>query len=138
MVLAIAGWDRAVRRGRGDAGMVAAVLGAGVKLMPAMVLPALLRAPGPRRIRLIALAGSVAFVLGLSVPFWDAGSGLFFALGNYVSHWSFNGSLFPVLERGVLGLGGSAPAAREWADSGGRTGGFARAWPPGAPWRRRR
>ena len=131
LVLAVLGWDRATRRGRGDAGVTAAVLGAGVKLFPALLLPALLRAPGPRRARGVALAASGALVLALSAPFWDAGAGLTFAFRNYVSHWSFNGSLFPLLERGVLALGGPVLLARRL---GVLAGGIVVA---GALWRRR-
>lgn len=99
LVLAIRGWDRG-RRGLGGAGGVwAATLGAGVKLFPALLLPTLLRAPGPRGRRLLALGLGLGLLLLLSAPFWDAGETMFFALGNYTRRWSFNGSIFPILEK---------------------------------------
>lgn len=112
LVLAVGGWDRAVREGRGDAGVVAATLGAGVKLMPALLIPTLLRVPAThlRAARAVLLSG--ALVVGLSAPFWDAGATMTFALFNYVSHWSFNGSLFPLLESAVTTLGGPPILAR--------------------------
>ena len=71
-------------------------LGAGVKLLPALALPALLRTRDWRQ----SLAGG-ALTLGvcvlLALPVLDAGTALFATFGNYASHWSFNGLVHPWL-----------------------------------------
>lgn len=115
LVLAIRGWDLLLRRNKGDAGVLAAVLGAGVKLFPALILPALLRAPGPRRSRWIALLLGAGLMLALSAPFWEAGPALVAGLSTYARHWSFNGSLYPLLEAATRWLGGEAVVARRIA-----------------------
>jgi len=63
-----------------------------------LILPVLLRAPGGRGRRLALAALGLGALLALSAPFWDAGGTGFFALGNYTRHWSFNGSLYALME----------------------------------------
>ncbi len=98
LVLAIRGWDRAQAGRGGDGGVLAAVAGLGVKLFPALILPALLRVPGRRARRVGVALGGLGALLALSAPFWDAGETMFFAFQNYSRRWSFNGSIFPILE----------------------------------------
>lgn len=107
LVLAIRAWDR-----RRDRGALWAALGAGVKLFPALILPTLLRAPSWRR-RLAWTALGLGVLLALSAPYWDAGSTGLFALRNYTRHWSFNGSLYALMEAASWRwLGDDLPARR--------------------------
>ena len=71
------------------------VLGAGTKLMPVIVLPALLRAH-PRA----ALHGAIVGTLGIAaatLPVLDAGPALFTGFDTYTRHWEFNGFAYPWL-----------------------------------------
>ncbi len=86
LLLAIRAWDKG-RSGLGWAG-----LGALVKLMPALVVPALWRR-SPWLLALVVLVGVVT-----ALPFVDAGPALLTGLNTYARHWSFNGSFFPLFE----------------------------------------
>ena len=93
MVIGLLAWERG-RPGLGWVG-IAALL----KLLPALILPALWRrSPW----LLLLLAGLAALT---ALPFLDGGVAVVSGLGTYAQHWSFNGSLHPLLE---LGLGESA------------------------------
>ena len=91
-VMAVLAWDTG-RSGVGWAG-----LGGLLKLLPASLLPALW-------MRSTWLFGALTFLTFLSaLPFLEAGPALVRGLGTYARHWSFNGSLFVVIEAvfGVL------------------------------------
>ncbi len=100
------------------AAAVAAVLGAGVKLVPATVLPALLRGPSPGAVVAGAAAGT-AVVVAAAVPVLDASEGLLSSFRAYAQGWSFNGFAWPVAQA-LLGeaarpaLTGSAAVAVLW------------------------
>ena len=89
--------------GRQTSAILAAVAGFAVKLLPAVLLPALLRRSGR--------PGAAAFILGISgcllltLPFLAAGDGLVSSFALYTGTWSFNGFAFPILS--VI-AGGSA------------------------------
>ena len=90
----------------------AAGLGALIKLFPGVLLPTLLLAPGPKRSRGLALLGLAALGLGTAWPFLDAALGR--GLGTYAARWSFNGSLFPLIQAGFDAAGwhdGARPTA---------------------------
>lgn len=77
-------------------------LGAGVKLLPVLFVPATLRALGFRRTAL-GLGIGAGLLLVLALPVLDAGPALFTALRTYSASWSFNGFLHPLLEATVGG-----------------------------------
>lgn len=86
MLLAIRAWDR------GQPGVLWAGAGGLIKLLPLALLPTLWRrAPH----LLIAVAALAAIT---TAPFWDAGATLGRGLGTYAQHWSFNASLFAIIE----------------------------------------
>lgn len=109
-VLAVLAWDSG-RSGIGWAG-----LGGLFKLLPAALLAGLWR-------RSPWLFGLVTFVALLSaLPFLEAGPDLVRGLSTYARHWSFNASIFGVLE-GVFGglarplavvVGAAVTAAAAW------------------------
>jgi len=86
LLAAILSWDR----GRG--GSAWAALGMWLKLLPGVLLLRLWKA---RPALLVA-----AMLVGvLSIwPFLDAGIGITAGMQTYVTHWSFNGGLFPAFE----------------------------------------
>ncbi|MEC7946709.1 MAG: glycosyltransferase 87 family protein [Myxococcota bacterium] len=86
LVVGLLAWERG-RPGLGWVGLAALV-----KLLPALVLPALWR----RSPWLLVLVGGLAALTAL--PFVDGGSALATGLATYARHWSFNGSLHPLLE----------------------------------------
>lgn len=89
LVLAIHSWDR--RR----TGALWAGLGALLKLLPGVVFLALLRRPRrtwPEAV-LVVLIG-----LAATWPFLEAGPRLLEGLDTYARHWSFNGSIHPLVE----------------------------------------
>ncbi len=88
LVAAIATWDR--RRG----GVIWLGIGALLKLLPGVLLLGALRRPrqnGPTLLLIAILA------LCAALPFWEAGPTLVRGLGTYTAHWSFNGSVYPVM-----------------------------------------
>lgn len=93
MMLGLLAWERG-RPGLGWVGLAALV-----KLLPALVLPALWR----RSPWLLLLVAGLAALTAL--PFLDGGVALVSGLGTYAQHWSFNGSLHPLL---ALGIGEAA------------------------------
>jgi len=76
-------------------GIAAAVAGVAVKLLPALLLPALMRRAGWRGVAVVLGATAVAGLL--TVPYLSAGEGLFSSFAVYTDTWSFNGFAFPVL-----------------------------------------
>ncbi len=86
VVLAVRAWDR------GGSGLGWAGLGALFKLLPGVLLAVLWRR-SPWLLVPLALLGGVA-----AWPFLDAGDTLLRGLGTYAEHWSFNASLFSLLE----------------------------------------
>ena len=84
-----------LRRGS-PAAMHAMLLGVGTKLLPVLLLPALLRRLGLRRALPHLLLGGLGLLL-LAAPVLSAGPALFEAFGRYRDHWSFNGLLHPLL-----------------------------------------
>ncbi len=99
VVLAIRAWDR------GDSGLGWAGLGALLKLLPGALVLALLR----RRPALVLLVAALGLLAAL--PFADAGETVLRGFSTYARHWSFNGSVFPLVS-GALGLVGQADLAR--------------------------
>ena len=89
LVLAIRSWDR------GGSGIVWAGLGGLIKLLPLTLLAALWRR-APHHLAVVAL-----LVVVTAAPFVDAGLLLGRGLGTYTQHWSFNASLFSLLERAL-------------------------------------
>lgn len=89
MVIGLLAWERG-RPGLGWVGIAALV-----KLLPALVLPALWR----RSPWLLLLVAGLAALTAM--PFLDGGIALVSGLGTYARHWSFNGSLHPLLELGI-------------------------------------
>lgn len=83
------------------AGPGLAVLGAGVKLFPALILPSLVRRAGLRA-SLVGVGIALVALVALALPVLDAGPALLHAFQNYARHWSFNGFLWPSADR-VLG-----------------------------------
>lgn len=111
MVLAIGAWDRE-RAGQVKAGwaLIFATAGAGLKLLPGAILPTLLRGPGQRgRRRALAVAAALA-VGAAGLPWVAAGPGLLRGFGAYAGSWSFNGSIYPLLQA-ALGEGLARPVA---------------------------
>lgn len=91
---AVALWDS----GRSGAAVYAAVAGVGTKLMPVVMLPALVRSRATA-----AHLGIAALALLVSAgPVLGAGSELFTAWRTYNAHWAFNGLFHPWIEP-VLG-----------------------------------
>lgn len=86
VVLAIWAWDR------GRPGWGWAALGAALKLLPAVLLLSLWRRATPLQMLLV-----LGVLLATALPFLDAGALLTRGLSTYAQHWSFNGSLFPLL-----------------------------------------
>jgi len=89
LAAAIDAWDRQ------RTGIVWAGVGALLKLLPGVVFVALLKRPrqvwpGALVIGLLALASPL--------PFAEAGPTLLRGFGTYAAHWSFNGSVFPLVE----------------------------------------
>ena len=107
-VLAVLAWDTG-RSGVGWAG-----LGGLLKLLPASLLPALW-------MRSTWLFGALTFLTFLSaLPFLEAGPALLRGLGTYARDWSFNGSLFVLIEAVFGGLArplaiGAGAAVVGWA-----------------------
>ena len=110
-VAAIGAWDRRRKGEGGEGGVGWATLGMGVKLLPGVLLPTLLRG-APDRVRWGALAVSLGLLGLLTAPYLEAGPHLLRGLGTYAARWSFNGSLHPVLEAGLGGLGADPALAR--------------------------
>lgn len=86
-------------------GPALAILGAGVKLFPALLLLPFLARSGWRW-GLLGVSAALLTLFALAWPVLDAGPALFFALTNYTKHWSFNGLIWPWLA--VLLGGGTA------------------------------
>lgn len=78
------------------ASVLLATLGAGVKLLPALVLPALLWSAGWRRLWPGLILGTALIVLA-ALPVLPAGWALLDGITNYATHWSFNGLVFEPL-----------------------------------------
>lgn len=95
-------------------GLLFAGLGTLIKVFPAVLIPALLRWPGRRLPKGVALLTVGAVGLWSLWPFLDAGPALLAGLGAYAGRWSFNGAFFPVLHGGFSALGWEA-AARPFA-----------------------
>ncbi len=99
---------------------VPVTLGIGVKLLPVLFAPVLVRRLGPGRALLAGFLATLLLIV-LALPVLSAGPALFEALSRYSASWSFNGFAFPLLQpvlgtatRGVLaviGLGVAAHAA---------------------------
>ena len=88
LVLAIHSWDRH------RTGVLWAGLGALVKLLPGVVFVALLRRPRrtwPEAVVVLAIGVAATW------PFLEAGPRLFEGLETYARHWSFNGSIHPMV-----------------------------------------
>lgn len=100
LLLALRAWDRG-RSGLGWAG-----LGALVKLLPVVLIPALWRRQ-PWLLLLVGLLGVVAVA-----PFVEAGPALVRGLGTYAEHWSFNASGFALLSALLDRLGLEPGAVR--------------------------
>ncbi|MCB9674817.1 MAG: hypothetical protein H6737_06845 [Alphaproteobacteria bacterium] len=103
--------------GRGSAAAGLAAVGAGIKLLPVLFAPAVVRALGPARAALAGLVGVLGLAV-LAIPVLSAGPGLVHALQTYAEHWSFNGLVHPLLHpvlgdwtRRVLALVGLSVAA---------------------------
>ncbi len=96
LVLAIHAWDR--RR----TGLLWAGLGALLKLLPAVVFLGMLKRP--RRPRSQWTEALLIELLGIAAttPFLEAGPRLLEGFGTYARHWSFNGSVYPLVAA-VLG-----------------------------------
>jgi hypothetical protein len=101
-------------------GTLWALLGAGVKLLPAAVLPGVWRDRRWRHHGTGIVAAAVVCTLG-ALPVLDAGHGLFTSFGAYANHWSFNGLAYPLLApwlgeltRPVLVFGGLCACAYAW------------------------
>ncbi len=77
-------------------GIAAAVGGMAMKLLPALLLPALLRRTGIRGGG--ALFATILVTALLAVPVLSAGDGLTTSFTIYAENWSFNGLAFPVLD----------------------------------------
>ena len=102
--------------------MLLATLGAGVKLLPALVLPALAWRAGWRRTWPGLLLGSALVVLA-ALPVLPAGWALLDGISNYATHWSFNGLVFepltavlepPDARRVLIPVAGLVVAALAW------------------------
>jgi hypothetical protein len=89
-MLAIHAWDR------GRSGVFWAILGGGTKLLPLGLVPSL--ALARPRMSLPPLAAGVTIIFALTFPFLGAGATLTRGFLTYAEHWSFNASLFAVLE----------------------------------------
>jgi hypothetical protein len=89
-LLAIRAWER------GRPGVVWALLGGGTKLLPFAIVPSLLRTRGRRA--LLELGVGVVALAALTAPFVGAGATLVRGFTTYAQHWSFNASLFAILE----------------------------------------
>ena len=87
-VLAIRAWER------GRPGVVWAILGGGTKLLPFAMVPSLLRS----RRAWIELGIGLAALAAMTAPFVGAGATLVRGFTTYAQHWSFNASLFAILE----------------------------------------
>lgn len=70
--------------------------GGAIKLLPFMVLPALVGRLHGKRTMMATLTTAIVF-LALAIPILDGGSTLFSGLESYTRHWSFNGLLYPWL-----------------------------------------
>ena len=86
VVLAIRAWDR------GGSGVGFAGLGALLKLLPGALMLGLMR----RRPALVLLVLGLAVVSAM--PFVPAGAAVGRGFSTYAQHWSFNGSVFPLVE----------------------------------------
>jgi hypothetical protein len=72
------------------------LLGAGLKVFPALILPfAIVR--GRSAFAWLSLIAALLAILLVSGPFLQAGTGAGTAATNYARHWSFNGLTWPVL-----------------------------------------
>lgn len=89
LAAAIDAWDRQ------RAGIVWAGVGALLKLLPGAMFLALLKRP--KKLWPGALVIAVLAMVS-PLPFAEAGPTLLRGLGTYTAHWSFNGSVFPVVE----------------------------------------
>jgi hypothetical protein len=87
-VLAMRAWER------GRPGVLWALLGGGTKLLPFAMVPSLSRS---RRAWIELAVGALALAL-LTAPFVGAGATLVRGFTTYAQHWSFNASLFAILE----------------------------------------
>ena len=104
LVAALWAWDS----GRAAAAATATIVGAGVKLLPAVALLPMLRT----RLRASArglLVGGALLALA-SLPFLDAGVAILRGFDTYYDAWAFNAALFPLLEH-ATGDPGVARAA---------------------------
>jgi hypothetical protein len=89
-LLAMRAWEL------GRPGVVWALLGGGTKLLPFAMVPSLLRG---RRAWIELAVGLLALAL-MTAPFVGAGATLVRGFTTYAQHWSFNASLFGILEWG--------------------------------------
>jgi len=116
--LAIAGLAWAIVAAR--TGPALAILGAGIKVFPILLLPPLARRAGPRAAALGIAVATLGLVL-IAIPVLAAGPSLLTAATNYARHWSFNGLLYPPISAilgpqaariklGVAGLGATVAA----------------------------
>jgi hypothetical protein len=106
ILLALLALARFERNDTGGASLLA-TLGGGIKLLPVVLLPALLRDRSHREvIRTIGICSAVAGVV--SIPYLGAGLDLFRGFQTYAQHWSHNASIFS----GLLWLTGDPFHAR--------------------------
>ncbi|HHO54738.1 MAG TPA: hypothetical protein ENK18_28675 [Deltaproteobacteria bacterium] len=110
----VAAW----RRGHRGGAWWALGLGGLLKLLPAVLLPALWRRLPRRQLQLVAL---LALATALALPVLPAGPALLQGAGAYASRWAFNGCVYPWLEPlgpavrwPLVGLGASVGALALW------------------------
>lgn len=119
ILLALWALARFERNDTGGASLLA-TLGGGIKLLPVVLVPVLLRnRPRKEVIRFMGICGAVAGVV--SIPYLGAGFELFRGFQTYARHWSHNASVFS----GLLWLTGDPVQARLL---GGIIGGGAVLW----------